>query len=156
MRRLTLVWEESAGGGAEGVGVGSGDCEVTTGVAVIVDAIECWVLVGTGDLTGVDVGSSGSSSPGSVAVGVRGTVCVGPGARRDVDMLLQAYDDSEQQEQMMQAMKKRITWSVSQETDGSSPVGSTICSAPSRRRDMPIPPLRLLRLLTSLVLWSFL
>jgi hypothetical protein len=34
---------------------------------------------------------------------------VGLGVRRDADTLLQAYDDIEQHEQMMQAMKKRIT-----------------------------------------------
>ncbi|MEE8389812.1 MAG: hypothetical protein V3S14_03315, partial [Anaerolineae bacterium] len=91
-------------GGA--VVVGRAVVGLGTGVGVAV-SIDCWVLLGAAGATGVEV--RGAASSASVAAGVRGAACVGLGVRRDVDTLLQAYDNNEQHVQIMQAMKKRIT-----------------------------------------------
>lgn len=110
-------------GGVSDIVVGGAVVGLGTGVGVDVDGNEgvtwspvaigvtvsrgCWVLLGTAGATGVEV--RGSASSASVAAGVRGAACVGLGVRRDVDTLLQAYDNNEQHTQIMQAMKKRIT-----------------------------------------------
>ncbi len=104
------------------------------------------VAVGTGESNGVAVRDWGLPCPASVAMGVRETICVGLGVSRDGVMLLHAYDDSEQHEQMTQATKKRTTWSVSQEIARPLPMGSTIFSDPSWRKEKMKPLLWRLRL----------
>ena len=93
-------------GGLVGSGVGS-VIGVETGVGVDVGSRE--VAVDVEGLTGVEIGDWDSAGSAAFVVGVCGAVCVGLGVRMDAEILLQAYDDIEQHEQITQAMKKRVT-----------------------------------------------
>ena len=108
-----------AGGfvGVGGVGVDTGDCEVVVG---IVRAAGCVGAVGLAVEVGV-----WASAPRTTGVPVSIDLRVRTGAssaRREL-ILPHTYDDMEQQEQIMQPMKNRITCSSSQETGNPSPMG---------------------------------